>query len=78
MSNNVWTVEVRPVGAAMERHLGGETAMRRKFADIEAECASNQRGHTDIVLIDGDRVRLHVYWNRDIPNKPDGKRDWSR
>jgi hypothetical protein len=55
-----------------------EQRAREEFTRIEAECASNQRGHTEVKLWNGEALLLHIYWNRGVPNKPDGTRDWSR
>lgn len=57
---------------------GAEVVARRIFSDIEAECMSNKRGHTEIKLWHGRELMLHIWWNRGMPNKPDGTRDWSR
>ena len=50
--------------------------MRDKFAKYEAECASNVRGETDLLLFEGGHLHLQIRWNAGAPNKPDGMRDW--
>ena len=82
----IWKVEVLSVGVTRGDHCGwkevfasrDEQQVRQRFGEIEAECASNQRGHTEIKLWAGSGLMLHVWWNRGVPNKEDGMRDWSR
>ena len=75
----MWRVEVLPVPHGWRDVYEGRTERiaRDEFAKIESECASNQRGHTEIKLWNGTALMLHIWWNRGIPNHPDGKRDWS-
>lgn len=80
---NGWSVEVLSVMPDDDQkwtvvYAGDESGARKKFTDIEMECASNQRGHTQIRLFEGKSLRLHIWWNRGMPNKPDGMRDWSK
>lgn len=71
-----WKTEVIAVGTH-ERARGWETLYegrdeaqaRKVFTDIEVECATALRGHTELKLWHGDELRLHIWWHRGVQNK---------
>ena len=82
---DVWMADFRSIGAKVSDprwqvlYEGrDERKARQAFNDLEGECMSNQRGHTEIRLWNGEELLLHIWWNRGVPNKPDGTRDWSK